>query len=60
MPGQVGAHGGGTAFWAHIGGFIFGAFLVLLFKDEKLIANHPYHGWNPRRSPTSSWRRIDR
>jgi membrane associated rhomboid family serine protease len=58
--GSIGAHGGGTAFWAHIGGFIFGAFLVLLFKDEKLIANHPYHGWNPRRSPTSSWRRIDR
>ena len=58
--GSIGAHGGGTAFWAHIGGFVFGALLVPLFKDEKLIARHPYHGWNPRRLPTSSWRRIDR
>jgi membrane associated rhomboid family serine protease len=58
--GSIGAQGGGTAFWAHIGGFVFGALLVTLFKDEKLIASHPYHGWNPRRSPTSSWRRIDR
>jgi len=56
--GSIGAHGGGTAFWAHIGGFVVGAALVLLFKDEKLVARHPYHGWNPRQSPTQNWRRI--
>ena len=56
--GSIGAHGGGTAFWAHIGGFAAGALLVLLFKDEKLVARHPYHGWNPRQSPTQNWRRI--
>jgi membrane associated rhomboid family serine protease len=56
--GSIGAHGGGTAFWAHIGGFAAGAILVLLFKDEKLVARHPYHGWNPRQSPTQNWRRI--
>lgn len=56
--GSIGAHGGGTAFWAHIGGFVVGAVLVLLFKDEKLVARHPYHGWKPRQSPTQNWRRI--
>ncbi len=58
--GSIGAHGGGTAFWAHIGGFVVGAALVPLFKDAKLVARHPYHGWNPRQSPTQSWRRIDK
>jgi membrane associated rhomboid family serine protease len=58
--GSIGAHGGGTAFWAHIGGFVFGALLVPLFKDKKLVARHPYYGWNPRRTPTQSWRRIGR
>jgi membrane associated rhomboid family serine protease len=56
--GSIGAHGGGTAFWAHIGGFVAGAVLVIFFKDPKLVARHPYHGWNPQRSPTQSWRRI--
>ena len=56
--GSVGVEGGDTAFWAHIGGFVAGALLVPLFKDADLVARHPYHGWNPRQSPTESWRRI--
>ncbi len=38
----TGASGSGVAFWAHIGGFIFGAFVALLFKmtgfEEKILA----------------------
>ena len=37
--------GGGVAFWAHVGGFVAGAVLVWFFKDKKLLARHPYHGW---------------
>jgi membrane associated rhomboid family serine protease len=55
----LGAEGGGVAFWAHVGGFVAGAVLVLLFKDPRLVARHPYHGWE-RRSPTRSWHRLDR
>jgi membrane associated rhomboid family serine protease len=25
---------GGTAFWAHIGGFVFGAFIALFFRKK--------------------------
>jgi membrane associated rhomboid family serine protease len=58
----VGSSGqeGGVAFWAHIGGFVAGAVLIYLFKDPRLLARHPYHGWNQGRSPTRSWRRIGR
>jgi membrane associated rhomboid family serine protease len=31
---------GGVAFWAHAGGFIAGAILILVFKDNKLVAKH--------------------
>src|SRR5690606_23330555 len=55
----LGAEGGGVAFWAHVGGFAAGAVLVLLFRDPRLVARHPYHGWN-HPSPTRSWRRLDR
>lgn len=41
----IGAEGGGVAFWAHIGGFVAGAVLVFLFKDDVLLNQHPYHGW---------------
>jgi membrane associated rhomboid family serine protease len=44
--GAIGAHGGGVAFWAHVGGFAAGALLVLLFRDRELVARHPYHGWS--------------
>ncbi len=56
--GSLGATGGGTAFWAHTGGFVAGAALIPLFKNPQLVARHPYHGWKPRQMPTSSWRRI--
>ncbi len=34
-----GAEGGGTAFWAHIGGFVFGALVALLIKVSGFEAN---------------------
>lgn len=43
--GSIGAQGGGVAFWAHVGGFVAGAALVLLFRDRELVARHPHHGW---------------
>ncbi len=49
---------GGVAFWAHVGGFAAGALLVLAFKDDRLLARHPYYGWRQQRLPTRSWRRI--
>lgn len=42
---SVNHSGGGTAFWAHVGGFVGGALLVFLFRDRELLARHPYHGW---------------
>ncbi len=39
---------GGVAFWAHIGGFIAGALLILIFQNPKLVRRHPYHGWRKR------------
>ncbi len=56
--GSIGTQAGGTAFWAHIGGFVVGAALIPFFKDAKLVARHPYHGWNPPQPPTQNWRRI--
>jgi membrane associated rhomboid family serine protease len=55
---SIGAQGGGVAFWAHIGGFVAGGLLVLLFRDPELLKKHPYHGWSKQRSSTKSWRRI--
>lgn len=52
---SINASGGGVAFWAHVGGFGGGALLVWLFKDEELLLNHPYHGWNQRPNPASIW-----
>ena len=56
--GSIGAHGGGTAFWAHIGGFVAGAALIFLFKVPALVNRHPYHGWQQKKSPTTNWHRI--
>ena len=58
--GSIGAIGGGTAFWAHVGGFVAGAVLIFLFRDPQLVNRHPYHGWQPQRSPTQSWHRVNR
>ena len=52
--------GGGVAFWAHVGGFVGGALLVFLFRDRRMLARHPYHGWRQQRSATRPWHRIDR
>lgn len=56
--GSIGARGGGVAFWAHIGGFVAGGLLVLLFRNPKLLEKHPYHGWKQKGSAHKSWRRI--
>jgi membrane associated rhomboid family serine protease len=42
---SLGAEGGGVAFWAHVGGFVAGMLLVLVFRDPALVARHPFHGW---------------
>jgi len=45
--------GGGTAFWAHVGGFAAGMLLIFAFRDPALLARHPYRG----RSGRGGWRR---
>jgi membrane associated rhomboid family serine protease len=50
--------GGGVAFWAHVGGFGAGALLVLLFRDPRLLALHPFHGWRAGDLPTRTWHRV--
>jgi membrane associated rhomboid family serine protease len=57
---SIGGQGGGVAFWAHVGGFVAGMALIFAFRDKRLLAKHPYHGWRQRRSPSRSWHRIDR
>ena len=52
---SIGASGGGTAFWAHVGGFAAGAILVWFFKDEEMLLNHPYYGWKQRANPADIW-----
>lgn len=41
--GSIGAEGGGTAFWAHVGGFAAGALLIYGFRDPQLVAEHRAH-----------------
>ena len=53
---SLGAHGGGVAFWAHVGGFVAGGLLVLLLRDPALLARHPYYGF--QRSSGNSFRRL--
>jgi len=47
--------GGGVAFWAHVGGFFAGSTLVWVFKDEELLVNHPYRGWNETSDVANIW-----
>jgi membrane associated rhomboid family serine protease len=56
---SAGAPGGGVAFWAHVGGFVAGAVLIYLFRDNDMLARHPYYGWR-KRSQTPYWNRISR
>ncbi len=55
---SLGAEGGGVAFWAHLGGFVAGAVLVNVFKDQHLLDLHPYHGWRQRKHRSSAWKSI--
>lgn len=55
---SVGASGGGVAFWAHIGGFVAGVVLIMLFKDERLLAQHPYRGWRQRTHASRMWHKV--
>jgi membrane associated rhomboid family serine protease len=55
---SVGASGGGVAFWAHIGGFVAGVVLIMLFKDERLLAQHPYRGWRQRAHASRLWHKV--
>lgn len=52
------SEGGGVAFWAHIGGFVAGAALVFLFKNERLLAQHPFRGWTQHRHDDVLWRKV--
>ncbi len=54
--GSLGREGGGVAFWAHVGGFLAGAVLIFPFRDRKLVARHPYHGWSQPSPRAPAWR----
>ncbi|HYC32594.1 MAG TPA: rhomboid family intramembrane serine protease [Gemmatimonadales bacterium] len=36
----IGDEKGGVAFWAHAGGFVAGALLIMIFRDPALVAKH--------------------
>ena len=55
---SLGGEGGGVAFWAHLGGFVAGAVLIMGFKDNKLLDMHPYHGWKQRSHPSRAWHDV--
>ncbi len=57
---SLNSEGGGVAFWAHLGGFIAGVLLVFVFKNEQLLAQHPYRGWRQRGHRSDAWRSIGR
>lgn len=57
---SLSSQGGGVAFWAHVGGFIAGAVLVFIFKNENLLRQHPYYGWNQNRHKTQLWKSVGR
>jgi membrane associated rhomboid family serine protease len=50
--------GGGTAFWAHIGGFVAGAVLIWVFRNKALLAAHPYHGWKKSGNASRLWHKV--
>ena len=55
---SMGNTGGGVAFWAHIGGFLAGMGLILVFKDEELLAKHPYRGWKQSSHRETVWQKV--
>jgi membrane associated rhomboid family serine protease len=46
---RIGAEGGGTAFWAHVGGFVAGVVLIKLFERRDRVASHESRHWRPER-----------
>ena len=46
---DIGAEGGGVAFWAHVGGFVAGVVLIKLFEREDHLRAHRARRWQPRR-----------
>ena len=58
--GTRGEQDGGVAFWAHVGGFVAGAILILVFREWRLLERHPYHGWQQRHAPTRRWHQSGR
>jgi len=55
---SLGSTGGGVAFWAHIGGFLAGMVLVFVFKNEAMLAEHQYRGWNQKRHADNVWNKV--
>jgi membrane associated rhomboid family serine protease len=49
-----------VAFWAHLGGFLAGMLLIPLFRNPRLLARHPFHGWKRQELPSRSWQRVRR
>jgi membrane associated rhomboid family serine protease len=47
---SIGGTGGGTAFGAHVGGFIAGLALIKLFARPDYIQWHKAHHWRPSRA----------
>ena len=45
----VAEEGGGVAFWAHLGGFLVGVFLIKVFERPARLAEHKAHHWRPNR-----------
>ncbi len=54
----LGRSGGGTAFWAHVGGFLAGVAAIKLFARAEYIAEHRARTWTPQRLGLrrSEWR----
>ena len=46
---SIGVAGGGTAFWAHVGGFVAGLVLIKLFARPEYIQTRKADPWQPRR-----------
>ena len=44
---------------AHVGGFVAGAMLGFVFRNRKMLAQHPYYGWT-QRAPTDRWKSVRR
>lgn len=55
---SLGSSEGGVAFWAHVGGFAAGMVLIFIFKNEKLLALHPYRGWKQTQHQNNVWQKV--